>query len=37
MLAMDVVDTIRHRQQLVEQELAGGDRDAAMLERLRRI
>jgi hypothetical protein len=37
MLAMDVVDTIRHRQQLVEQELAGGDRDAQMLQRLRRI
>jgi hypothetical protein len=37
MLAMDVVDTLRHRQQLVEQELAGGDRDAEMLERLRRI
>jgi hypothetical protein len=37
MLAMDVVDTLRHRQQLVEQELAGGDRDAQMLERLRRI
>jgi len=36
MLAMDVVDTLRHRQQLVEQELAGGDRDAALLERLRR-
>ena len=37
MLAMDVVDTLRHRQQLVEQELAGVDRDAALLERLRRI
>jgi hypothetical protein len=37
MLAMDVVDTLRHREELVAQELAGGDRDAAMLERLRRI
>ena len=36
MLAMDVVDTLRHRQQLVEQELAGGDRDAQLLDRLRR-
>jgi len=37
MLAMDVVDTLRHREQLVAQELASGDRDAAMLERLRRV
>lgn len=37
MLAMDVVDTLRHRQLLVEQELAGEERDEAMLERLRRI
>ena len=36
MLAMDVVDTLRHREDLVAQELASGDRDAAMLERLRR-
>lgn len=37
MLAMDVVDTLRHRQRLVEQELAGPESDEAMLERLRRI
>ncbi|MBW6456300.1 MAG: hypothetical protein K0A98_10470 [Trueperaceae bacterium] len=36
MLAMDVVDTLRHREELVAQELARGDRDAALLERLRR-
>jgi hypothetical protein len=37
MLAMDVVDTVRHHQLVVEQELASGDRDAAMMERLRSI
>ncbi len=37
MLAMDVVDTLRHRQQLVAQELASGERDEDMLERLRQI
>jgi hypothetical protein len=36
LLAMDVVDTLRHREELVTQELARGDRDAALLERLRR-
>lgn len=36
MLAMDVVDTLRHREQWVAEELAAGDRDAALLERLRR-
>lgn len=36
MLAMDVVDTLRHREELVAQELARGDRDEALLERLRR-
>ena len=36
LLAMDVVDTLRHREELVAQELARGDRDAALLERLRR-
>jgi len=36
LLAMDVVDTLRHREELVTQELARGDRDAALLDRLRR-
>lgn len=36
LLAMDVVDTLRHREELVAQELARGDHDAALLERLRR-
>lgn len=36
MLAMDVVDTLRHREQWVAEELAAGDRDAALLEQLRR-
>jgi len=36
LLAMDVVDTLRHREELVAQELARGDRDAALLDRLRR-
>jgi len=36
LLAMDVVDTLRHREELVAQELARGDRDEALLERLRR-
>jgi len=35
MLAMDVVDTLRHRQQLVEQALQGEAREAALIERLR--
>jgi hypothetical protein len=37
MLAMDVVDTLRHRQLLVERELASDERDQRMLERLRQI
>lgn len=37
MLAMDVVDTIRHRELLVERELGQGERDAALRERLREI
>jgi hypothetical protein len=37
MLAMDVVDTLRHRRVLVEQELQGEERDAALLERLRQV
>ena len=37
MLAMDVVDTLRHRQLLVERELNAEDRDAKMKQRLREI
>ncbi len=37
MLAMDVVDTLRHREQLVSQELDTGERDDQLLERLRQI
>jgi len=37
MLAMDVVDTLRHRQDLVERELAGDAREAELLRRLRDI
>jgi len=37
MLAMDVVDTLRHQQVLVERELNTEDRDLKMIERLRAI
>jgi hypothetical protein len=37
MLAMDVVDTLRHQQLLVERELNTEDRDLRMIERLRAI
>ena len=37
MLAMDVVDTIRHRELLVERELGQGGRDEALRTRLREI
>jgi hypothetical protein len=37
MLAMDVVDTLRHRQDLVTRELRAGERDDALLDRLRGI
>jgi len=37
MLAMDVVDTIRHRELLVERELGQGERDEALRQRLREI
>jgi len=37
MLAMDVVDTLRHRQDLVARELGGKNRKARMIERLRKI
>jgi hypothetical protein len=37
MLAMDVVDTLRHQDLVVERELSGDARRAAMIERLREI
>lgn len=37
MLAMDVVDTLRHRQDLVTRELDGTAREAQLVERLREI
>lgn len=37
MLAMDVVDTLRHQESLVARELGGADRERDLLERLRRL
>lgn len=37
MLAMDVVDTLRHREATVERELASGQRDEQLKQRLRQI
>lgn len=37
MLAMDVVDTLRHRQNLVERELSGEAREKQLLDKLRDI
>jgi Family of unknown function (DUF6384) len=37
MLAMDVVDTLRHRELVLERELQSEDRDQRLLERLREI
>ena len=37
MLAMDVVDTLRHRELVLERELQADDRDERLLERLREI
>jgi hypothetical protein len=37
MMAMDVVDTLRHREVLVERELSEEDRDKALIERLRAL
>lgn len=37
MLAMDVVDTLRHRQDLVERELAGEAREKQLIDKLRDI
>lgn len=37
MLAMDVVDTLRHREQLIARELNAGAREKDLVERLRKI
>ncbi len=37
MMAMDVVDTLRHEEGQVARELKADDRDAAMIERLRKV
>jgi Family of unknown function (DUF6384) len=37
MIAMDVVDTLRHQQVLIDRELNAGDRDRRLVERLRDI
>lgn len=37
MLAMDVVDTLRHREQLIDSELGGADREAKLVARLKEI
>jgi hypothetical protein len=37
MLAMDVVDTLRHRELVLERELYADERDQQLLERLRAI
>jgi len=37
MLAMDVVDTLRHRELIVQRELSADERDSQLIERLREI
>lgn len=37
MLAMDVVDTLRHQRSIVERELQSGDREADLIGKLRKI
>jgi Family of unknown function (DUF6384) len=37
MLAMDVVDTLRHEQLLVERELASDERDQALIDKVKRM
>ena len=37
MLAMDVVDTLRHQQSLVDRELGADDRDQALIAKVRKI
>ena len=37
MLAMDVVDTLRHQQSLVDRELGTDDHDQALIAKVRKI
>ena len=37
MLAMDVVDTLRHQQSLVDRELASDERDEALVAKVKRM
>jgi hypothetical protein len=37
MLAMDVVDTLRHQQSLVDRELASDERDQVLIDKVKRI
>jgi Family of unknown function (DUF6384) len=37
MLAMDVVDTLRHQQELVDRELASDERDQALIDKVKRM
>jgi type II secretory pathway component PulM len=37
MLAMDVVDTLRHQQSVVDRELGAADHDRALIEKVRKI
>lgn len=37
MLAMDVVDTLRHQQDLVDRELSSDERDRALIEKVKRM
>ncbi|HOI93670.1 MAG TPA: DUF6384 family protein [Syntrophobacter fumaroxidans] len=37
MLAMDVVDTLRHEEQMVERELASDERDLVLFDKLKRM
>lgn len=37
MMAMDVVDTLRHDERIALKELGSDERDAAMIQRLREI
>jgi hypothetical protein len=37
MLAMDVVDTLRHQQELVDRELSSDERDQALIDKVKRM
>src|SRR3974377_2029972 len=37
MLAMDVVDTLRHQQDLVDRELASDEQDQALIDKVKRM